>query len=133
MRRLHGVCLSVHRETDRAFGDIWCLFVSFGPAPHIYQRGERVGGAVCTIHGHYPEYLAVGPAGQRGLLVKDFGDIWCQFVSFGPAPHIYQRGERVGGPVCTIHGHCPESTWSSVRFRTLFSTSPYCFGPGDGA
>ena len=44
-----------------------------------------------------------------------FGDIWCQFVSFGPAPHIYQRGERVGGPVCTIHGHCPESTWSSVR------------------
>jgi len=26
------------------------------------------------------------------------------FVSFGPAPHIYQRGERVGGPVCTIHG-----------------------------
>ena len=36
------------------FGDIWCLFVSFGPAPHIYQRGERVGGPVCTIHGHYP-------------------------------------------------------------------------------
>ena len=33
-----------------------------------------------------------------------FGDIWCQFVSVGPAPHIYQRGERVGGPVCTIHG-----------------------------
>ena len=44
-----------------------------------------------------------------------FGDIWCLFVSFGPAPHIYQRGERVGGPVCTIHGHYPESTWSSVR------------------
>ena len=43
-----------------------------------------------------------------------FGDIWCLFVSFGPAPHIYQRGERVGGPVCTIHGHYPESTWSSV-------------------
>ena len=44
-----------------------------------------------------------------------FGDIWCLFVSFGPAPHIYQRGERVGGSVCTIHGHYPESTWSSVR------------------
>ena len=44
-----------------------------------------------------------------------FGDIWCLFVSFGPAPHIYQRGERVGEPVCTIHGHYPESTWSSVR------------------
>ena len=48
------------------FGDIWCLFVSFGPAPHIYQRGERVGEPVCTIHGHYPGYLAVGPAGQHG-------------------------------------------------------------------
>ena len=38
-------------------------------------------------------------------LILAFGDIWCQFVSFGPAPHMYQRGERVGGPVCTIHGH----------------------------
>ena len=47
------------------FGDIWCQFVSFGPAPHIYQRDERVGGAVCTIHGHYPDYLVVGPAGQE--------------------------------------------------------------------
>ena len=37
----------------RAFGDIWCLFVSVGPAPHIYQRGERVREPVCTIHGHY--------------------------------------------------------------------------------
>ena len=46
------------------FGDIWCRFVSFGPAPHIYQRGERVGEPVCTIHGHYPDYLVVGPAGQ---------------------------------------------------------------------
>ena len=44
-----------------------------------------------------------------------FGDIWCLFVSFGPAPHIYLRGERVRGPVRTIHGHYPESTWSSVR------------------
>ena len=44
-----------------------------------------------------------------------FGDIWCLFVSFGPAPHIYQRGERVGGAVCTIHGHCPDYTWLSVR------------------
>ena len=26
---------------------------------------------------------------------ETFGDIWCRFVSFGPAPHIYQRGERV--------------------------------------
>ena len=48
------------------FSDIWCLFVSFGPAPHIYQRGKRVGEPVCTIHGHYPGYLAVGPAGQHG-------------------------------------------------------------------
>ena len=47
-----------------------------------------------------------------------FGDIWCLFVSFGPAPHIYQRGERVGEPVCTIHGHYPESTWSSVRLAS---------------
>ena len=30
--------------------------------------------------------------------------MWCQFVSVGPAPHIYQRGERVRGPVRTIHG-----------------------------
>ena len=37
-----------------------------------------------------------------------FGDIWCRVVSFDPAPHIYQRGERVGEPVCTIHGHYPE-------------------------
>ena len=44
-----------------------------------------------------------------------FGDIWCLFVSFGPAPHIYQRGERVREPVCTIHGHYPDYTWSSVR------------------
>ena len=47
-----------------------------------------------------------------------FGDIWCLFVSFGPAPHIYQRGERVGEPVCTIHGHYPDSTWSSVRLAS---------------
>ena len=40
------------RTTVLTFGDIWCLFVSVGPAPHIYQRGERVRGAVCTIHGH---------------------------------------------------------------------------------
>ena len=40
-----------------------------------------------------------------------FGDIWCLFVSFGPAPHIYQRGECVREPMCTIHGHYPESTW----------------------
>ena len=43
------------------------------------------------------------------LFPATFGDIWCMFVSFGPAPHIYQRGERVGEPVCTIHGHDPES------------------------
>ena len=43
--------------TPQTFGDIWCLFVSFGPTPHIYQRGERVGEPVCTIHGHYPDYL----------------------------------------------------------------------------
>ena len=52
------------------------------------------------------------------VYVLTCGDIWCQFVSFGPAPHIYQRGECVGGPVsgvCTINGHYPESTWSSVR------------------
>ena len=48
-----------------------------------------------------------------------FGDIWCLFVSFGPAPHIYQRGERVGEPVCTIHGHCPESTWSSIWLASM--------------
>ena len=53
-------------ESKLHFGDIWCLFVSFGPAPHIYQRGERVGEPVCNIHGHYPGYLVVGPAGQHG-------------------------------------------------------------------
>ena len=43
-----------------------CLLVSFGPAPHIYQRGERVSEPVCTMHGHYLDYLVVGPAGQGG-------------------------------------------------------------------
>ena len=32
----------------------------------MYQRGERVGEPVCTIHGHYPGYLVVGPVGQEG-------------------------------------------------------------------
>ena len=32
----------------------------------IYQRGERVGELVCTIHGHCPGYLVVGPVGQGG-------------------------------------------------------------------
>ena len=62
----------------------------------------------------------IRPAGRRRWRTNTqslvtFGDIWCLFVSFGPAPHIYQRGERVGGPVCTIHGHYPDYTWSSVR------------------
>ena len=48
-------------RTETFFGDIWCQFVSVGPAPHIYQRGERVGEPVCTMHGHYPDYLVVGP------------------------------------------------------------------------
>ena len=56
-----AACIDSHLVT------FWCLFVSFGPAPHIfYQRGERVGEPVCTIHGHCPGYLAVGPAGQGG-------------------------------------------------------------------
>ena len=50
------------RRLQRVFCDIWCQFASFGPAPHFYQRGERVGRPVCTIHGHYPDYLVVGPA-----------------------------------------------------------------------
>ena len=29
------------------------------------------------------------PYGGRARVT--FGDIWCQLVSFGPAPHIYQR------------------------------------------
>ena len=69
------------------FGDIWCLFVSFGPAPHIYQRGERVGEPVCTIHGHYPGYLAVGPAGQRGT--GDWPHPFCLHIdpAARPVPH----------------------------------------------
>jgi len=35
---------------------------------------------------------------EHASLLVTFGDIWCLFVSFGPAPHIYQRGERVGEP-----------------------------------
>ena len=30
------------------------------------------------------------------MFTSRFGDIWCRFVSFGPAPHIYQRGEIPG-------------------------------------
>ena len=44
----HGMFVFVYVYVLVTFGDIWCQFVSFGPAPHIYQRGERVGGAVCT-------------------------------------------------------------------------------------
>ena len=51
------------------FGDIWYLFVSFGPAPHIYQRGERVREPVCTIHGPLsglPGRRSGSPAWYRG-------------------------------------------------------------------
>ena len=54
------------RVDQPSFGDIWFWFVSVSPAPHIYQRGELVREPLCTIHGHYPDYLVVGPAGQGG-------------------------------------------------------------------
>ena len=65
--------------------------------------------------------VARGGAGQSRrapdaiTVPTHFGDIWCLFVSFGPAPHIYQRGERVGGPVCTIFTATIRATWLSVR------------------
>ena len=36
-------CPSSSRQLPCFFGDIWCQFVSFGPAPHIYQRGDASG------------------------------------------------------------------------------------------
>ena len=68
----------------------------------------------------YPPYInwLVGsvPRISRMLLPRGhFGDIWCQFVSFGPAPHIYQQGERVRGPRCAPFTAAIGATWLSVR------------------
>ena len=88
--------------------------------------------AKCRLHSErLHTYIHISAAVARGC-VHSFGDIWCQLVSVcirqPRSAHlsvIYQRGERVGEPVCTIHGHYPRATWSSVRqVRRLPGTSP---------
>ena len=83
------------------------LYQTTNPLYHNYatiSSGAYRTARVDSVRGEYQTEVHVA-----------FGDIWCQLVSVGPAPHIYQRGERVREPVCTIHGHYPESTWPSVR------------------
>ena len=108
------------------------------PRPRLRTRGRTVASA--SLPRDTPRIASaswrkaltfIGPAFARFYRhVLTFGDIWCLFVSFGPAPHIYQRGERVGEPVCTIHGHYPESTWLSVRLAARYrGTCPHLVGP----
>ena len=86
------------RVDQPSFGDIWFWFVSVSPAPHIYQRGELVREPLCTIHGHYPGYLVVGPAGQGGT--GDGPHPSCLHIDPAARPVLHVTSQnRLGPPV----------------------------------
>jgi len=83
--------------------------VCLSPPPFISGLRARQGPGA-AIHGCHPANLVVFllllsmPPSPRA---SSFGDIWCQFVSAGPNPHISGSSASGRGAVRTIHGRHP--------------------------
>ena len=85
-----------------------------------HQRLERVREPVCTIHGHHPGYLVVGPAGQHGT--GDGPHPLCLHIdpTTRPVLHGEVHVARVVGALTRESGHTPAAAMppGPTRART---------------
>ena len=67
------------------------------------------------VHATYIQYMYVFVRRRGKIKARTFGDIWCQFVSFGPPRRTFISGASASGGRCVPFTATIRTTWSSVR------------------